>query len=292
MLNTDEDRQARALLRTAADSIPGGADALTGNLLAGVRARRVRSRRRVRVTMSLGTAIALAGGAVVAVLATTATSVQSAYAAVTAAAATTSSQSFRVTVTMSVPPPPGRPGKALTGSPTETGLFDPAHRVGETTSGGRQTVFADGWEYQRIPLAKDTDDKPWLANRVPAALPVIGFIGALPARAADTATPQSLLGLLKAAHGVQADGPASGPGWTGTKYTFSYRGEHGTVSVDQQRRVRELAVSMPVYYDTLPGSKVPSRTVTARIAVTFGDFGVPVRVTAPPASQVYFEPGS
>jgi len=49
---------------------------------------------------------------------------------------------------------------------------------------------------------------------------------------------------------------------------------------------------MPVYYDTVPGSKLPVRTGTARIAVTFGDFGVPVRVTAPPASQVYSEPGS
>ncbi len=34
MLNTHEDSQARALLRTAADSIPGGADALASDLLA------------------------------------------------------------------------------------------------------------------------------------------------------------------------------------------------------------------------------------------------------------------
>ena len=53
MLNTYEDSQARALLRTAADSIPGSADALAGDLLAGdlvasVRARQVQSRRRSR----------------------------------------------------------------------------------------------------------------------------------------------------------------------------------------------------------------------------------------------------
>jgi hypothetical protein len=36
----------------------------------------------------------------------------------------------------------------------------------------------------------------------------------------------------------------------------------------------------------------PTPRDTGAITLTFGDFGVPVTVTAPPASQVYFEPGS
>lgn len=287
-----DDAQGRQLLLTAAESIPAG-DPLAGDLLAGLRSRRIRSRRRTRITLSLGTATALAGGAIAAVLATTATGLvgaQSAYAAVTAAVTTTSSHSFRMTMTMSVPPPPGHSVKALTGTPTETGLFDPVRRVGEMTSGGRQTVFAGGWEYQRIPLARDTDDKPWMASRAPTTLPIIGLIGALSAPAADSATPQSLFGLLKAAHGVRADGPASGPGWTGTKYTFSHASERGTVTVDQQGRVRELDIWMPVYFAPQPDSKLPPRRIgTARITVSFSDFGIPVPVTAPPASEVYFE---
>jgi hypothetical protein len=167
MFGIHEDDQARALLQTAADSIPGTNDPLADDLLAGVRSRRIRSRRRTRLTLSLGTATALAAGAIAAVLATTATGLvgtQSAYAAVTAAVTTTSSQSFRMTFSMSAPPLPGHPA-GLTGTSLETGLFDPARRVGEMTWGSHLTVFANGWDYQRVPLAKDTDDKPWIANR-------------------------------------------------------------------------------------------------------------------------------
>jgi hypothetical protein len=115
-------------------------------------------------------------------------------------------------------------------------------------------------------------------------------MGPLSTRAADSATPQTLFGLLKAARGVRADGRASGPGWTGTKYTFSYASQRGTVTVDQQGRVRGLDLGVPVYAASAQGSKLPPRPAgTARISVSFGDFGVHVSVTPPPASEVYFE---
>jgi hypothetical protein len=82
-------------------------------------------------------------------------------------------------------------------------------------------------------------------------------------------------------------GPASGPGWTGSKYAFTAHPAGspavtvaGTVDVDQQGRVRSL--------DTITTVRTryrnPAQTETEDL--TFGGFGGPVQVTAPPASQV------
>jgi hypothetical protein len=295
MFGIHDDDQARALLQTAADSIPGTSDPLADDLLAGVRSRRIRSRRRTRLTLSLGTATALAGGAIAAVLATTATGLvgaQSAYAAVTAAATTTSSQSFRMTLAINDVSTHGGPGLAITYVPSGTGLFNPASRVGEMGSGPRRAVFADGWEYLQTPRAKFTDDKPWIGIRDATTLPIIGLMGPLPTSAADSATPQSLFGLLKKAREVRADGAASGPGWTGTRYTFSYANERGTVIVDQQGRVREIDLALPLFFAPRSGKLSARPTGTVRVSASFGDFGVHVSVTPPPASEVFFEPGS
>jgi hypothetical protein len=80
--------------------------------------------------------------------------------------------------------------------------------------------------------------------------------------------------------------PASGPGWTGSKYAFTAHPGFldtvaGTVYVDQRGRVRRLATITTL---RIAGLSTPSRTETEDL--TFGDFGDPVRVTAPPASQV------
>ena len=85
---------------------------------------------------------------------------------------------------------------------------------------------------------------------------------------------------------MQAAGPASGPGWTGTKYAFTERLKYavtgetmsGTVYVDNQGHVRRMVTN-----DTI-GTK---DAITTTFDVTFGDFGVRVSVAAPPASQVY-----
>jgi hypothetical protein len=79
---------------------------------------------------------------------------------------------------------------------------------------------------------------------------------------------------------------ASGPGWTGSAYTFTAFGGYrqpghvpltvsGTVDVDRQGRVRRLDVVEPL------------RTVQWKLEATFWDFGVPVSVSPPPASEIY-----
>ena len=77
-------------------------------------------------------------------------------------------------------------------------------------------------------------------------------------------------------------GSASGPGWTGTRYVFAVPFPEGqqsltaTVELDQQGRVRRLVTI------TTQGN------VTTDRDLTLGDFGAPVRVTAPSASQVIY----
>jgi hypothetical protein len=87
--------------------------------------------------------------------------------------------------------------------------------------------------------------KHWL--RIPAAsivnLPSTGGF--------TTATPQQMLAEIKKAATVTVAGPASGPGWTGTRYAFS---------------------------------------ATLTHVLTFSDFGAPVTVTPPPADQTFSGP--
>jgi hypothetical protein len=102
-----------------------------------------------------------------------------------------------------------------------------------------------------------------------------GFDGILPE------DPGNLLALLRSATEVRDAGPASGPGWTGTRYTFTGHAAGipiqvtGTVAVDKQGRVRDLDVTRDY------GSGV---SVTD--AISFSDFGLSVHVSAPPANQI------
>jgi DNA-binding CsgD family transcriptional regulator len=79
----------------------------------------------------------------------------------------------------------------------------------------------------------------------------------------------------------------SGPGWSGTKYTFTTligggrEAVSGTAWVDQQGLVRRLLT-----VTTEKGLQTTDKTLlTTDRDITFGDFGAPVRVAAPPASQ-------
>jgi hypothetical protein len=291
MSDPRDNTAARALLLAAADAIPDGNGHLADDLLAGVRASRTRSRRRTRITLSLGTATALAGGAIAAVLATTATSLvstQTAYAAVTTAATTTSSQSFEMTLSVRLPEIVlGPRAKPVTG----TGVFDPARQSGEAALMGQRILYTGGWVYLRqSPPYTDSHGKLWVASRGQVTLPIFGLttgLGPLPLRAAASVTPQRLLGLLREARAVRPDGQASGPGWTGTRYAFSYAGGTGTVAVDRQGRVRELDLSIKTPYTT-GGRPERFEQAMTRVTVAFGDFGVPVSVTAPPAREVDF----
>jgi hypothetical protein len=84
-------------------------------------------------------------------------------------------------------------------------------------------------------------------------------------------------------------GPASGPGWTGSEYAFTVSttlpgplhsgvSVSGTVGVDQQGRVRQFDA-----VESIAGIEV-------KVAITFGEFGLPVSVSAPPASQTFTLP--
>jgi hypothetical protein len=99
--------------------------------------------------------------------------------------------------------------------------------------------------------------------------------------------------MLKSAASVQAEGPASGPGWTGTKYAFTEPPPKGivismttggTVYVDNQGRVRQM-VTKQTRTVRLTDNTIGTDTVT--YDVTFSAFGVRISVTPPPASQVY-----
>jgi hypothetical protein len=272
MFDSGTDQAARPLLQAAAASIPPGTD-----LLAGFRTRHARaSRRRVRarIALSLATAAALAGGIFAAV---TASVVQapSAYAAVAAAATRTSAQSFRASVTFS-----------LEGGyqETETGVFNPAKQLGLATGTGLQILYGSGQisaitEYGRGTGAqiRFVDGTAYASVSAPDRAEYkgkawIGIRDLLGAKAGLVAipSPQSMFGTVRASDHVRYAGPASGPGWTGSRYTFSDFGASCSVSVDRQGRVR--------VFETSGGG--------TRLRITFADFGVPVAVSAPPASAV------
>jgi hypothetical protein len=261
--------------------------------------RRISRRWRMRTLVPAG-AVVVIGGAVALALALAATvaDAPSALAAVTAAAAKTSAESFRVTSTMTeaVPAAPdfGRPPLGI------TGVFDPARGLGEEVARNGMVhirivdgnIYVASSRFASAPIWQWLHGKTWIASPVPWRLPV-GFDLIRGFNGDEPIDPSALLGMLKSAASVQAEGAASGPGWTGTKYVFTERpkdavpGEpvSGTVYVDNQGHVRRMVTS-DTYQISL--TNVTKATETDTVDVTFGDFGVRVSVTAPPASQVYY----
>jgi len=269
-----EEAEGQRLLTAAFETVPAGG-APAGELLRRVR-RRGRTRRRVRTLVSAGAVAALGGAAAVAVtLTATVAAAPSAAAAVTAAAAKTSAGSFHVTVQQTVL---GSSAGARS-SVQVAGNFDPSRGVGDETasSGPVSAVFYLGKEsYARVSKADPLGHgQPWVESRN-IGLPwgPAGILAQLERGGTTTVTDE---------------GPASGPGWSGTKYAFTIRaGKNGpvavsgTVDVDNQGLVRDLVQSTTL--QPVPGE--PGVTFTDD--VTFSDFGESVLIpAAPPASQVY-----
>lgn len=216
-------------------------------------------------------------------------------AALTAAMVKTSEQSFTFTETARITVSPG--SRHTTSA---AGEFDPVTRTGWTSVDGTgqvlRVLWAGGHEYVRMrphnPLAHG---KLWIEHPQPTApltanparlLPLItwGFY----ANADSVGGPADLLALLKSATSVRGEGPASGPGWTGTKYGFTvndagpaFNSISGTVSVDSSGRVRQLV--------TVLQGQAGATTMVNQVTIAFGGFGTPVSVTPPPASQVYVQ---
>jgi hypothetical protein len=266
-----DEAEGKRLLTAAFETVPVG-EAPAGELLRQVR-RRAKTRRRVRTLVPAGAVAALGGATAVAVtLTATVAAAPSAFAAVTAAAAKTSAESFHVTIQSTVV----RSSSGARSSVRLVGGFDPSRGLGvETASSGtvRQVRYLGKHVYARIPKTDPLGHgKPWLES-LKIALPY---------------DPGTFLAQLEKAGTVTDEGPASGPGWTGTKYAFVIRaGKNGpvvvsgTVYVDKRGLVRHLVMTNTI----LPVTGEPGLTIYAD--VTFGDFGVSVPVAAPPASQVH-----
>jgi hypothetical protein len=293
----ETEEQVRQLLALASEDVPQGARG-QGVLLEGVLARSARARRaRRRLLTSAATASVLT--AALAILMSGATAVrlpgassthygnppESALTAVTLAAAETAVQTYQVQATFTYTGPRGwRISPSLV---TLTGEFDPARGLGEV-SGTRDIRWAGGYAYVYAGHDPAFGAKPWIRVRESAVRVLSSRRLGLGDLVAGRVGPQGLLEWLRSATQVRAVGPASGPGWTGTRYAVSgratvgyYVGETdaGTVDVDRQGLVRRLDITQV--------SKVGADRFGTTVRLAFDDFGVPVAVAAPPLSQTY-----
>jgi hypothetical protein len=301
----DTEEEARRLVAVAVSDMPPGSD-----LLSSVRRRRAAHRVRIRAALAAGAAGAVAVAVAVAVVVAAAVTVgvplaRSALAAVTAAARLTAAQSYQMTVTSSNRTIP--PWSAGMGQPwTVSGDFSPARGIGEEDGG--QVRFVGGYVYTYVggtAVARVHHGKSWVKTPEPSFISRVQAVRGVAAWLNNSVDllltgPQDLLGLLESATQVRETGTASGPGWTGTGYAFSaaialgasknsIMSISGTVGVDTRGRVRRLDATITVH---VPPSAVQPpgvhiTTIIRTVQVTLGDFGLPVSVTAPPASDVF-----
>jgi hypothetical protein len=155
------------------------------------------------------------------------------------------------------------------------------HLAASTCSNGVRAREVGGYTYLYITDPVDHPGRHW--DRIPTA-----SLGDLPSINSFTAAaPRQMLAEIKKADKVTVVGPASGPGWTGTRYAFSGSPGagiklSGTVTVDQQGRARALVLTI-----RLTGAI--NVFVTTQV-LTFSGFGAPVTVTPPPADQTFSGP--
>jgi hypothetical protein len=247
-----------------------------------VRRRHRRPRRRVFVAAGG----AVAAGVTAALLAASVGHTPSPLAAVASAPAKTSAGSYRFSLDSVV----RFRGREMH-SDVVSGAFDPRHGLGtEMLAVQRpqgpvtaQIRFLGRYVYTRV-SGSSVLGKPWdkapvppvAADGIPPGYEIYGFVTDRPI------SPAELSGALRSASTVREAGSVSGLGWTGTRYVFTVRFPEArqsltaTVELDQQGRVRRLVTI------TRQGN------VTTDRDLTFSDFGAPVPVTAPPASQVAY----
>lgn len=262
--------------------------------------------RRVRVLVAAG---AVAAAALAACGTTAPPAVPSPLSAVTSALARTAAESY----TFSLDSTTLAAGKELNkklNSGVISGTFDPRHGLGTEVltqhssqhSARAQIRFIGTYLYTWVSPGSGmgTLSKPWdksrsaiaAAGRMPPG-DLYGFVSDQPV------SPDELVVVLRSAGAAVHDsGPVSGPGWTGGKYTFTarlYDGKEsvsGTAYVDRQGRVRRLTTitteePRPAY---ARNAKNVVSLVTDR-ELTFGHFGAPVLVSAPPPSQTVYTSG-
>jgi hypothetical protein len=254
-------------------------------------ARRPRSRRRTYALTAAGAVAVAAAAAGVTVALHPGPAAPSPIAAVTTALARTSAQSYTFSLDTTV----RIAGRRTLNSDAVSGAFDPrhgrstelltAHSAGRTTRA--QIRFIGASLYTSVSpgggFGKLWDETPVKAAAAGAMPPgdLYGFVSDQPV------SPAALTVVLRApSTAVRDAGPASGPGWSGTKYSFTTRLDGGresvtgTAYVDQQGRVRRLLTTTAEQ-----GAHAVGKTLlTTDRDIIFGDFGAPVPVTAPPAS--------
>jgi len=263
---SDTETEMRGLLAAATADMPPGIDLLDG--LAKARRRDRARRTRGRAVLSAGVA---AAAAVVTAVMLTIGSAPPALATVTTALTRTLAQNYHLTEQDSFFVIAR--GQTHDSVPlTCTIAADPVHHLEASTCTGNFSMReVDGYMYlnllpgtnwDRVPAA--AVDRPWPPN-------LNGY--------ATGATPQQMLSAIEKADKVTVAGSASGPGWTGTRYTISGRLSStdtisGTLAVDQQGRARTLDLTTRV-----------GTSLGVVQALTFSDFGAQVTVTPPPADQ-------
>ena len=291
----DTEERARRLLAVAAEDVPPGID-----LLRGVRMRRQKRAMRLRAAMAAG---AVGIGAAVTAVTLLAVQAPSALAQVTGAAARTAVASYRMHAAEHIVRIGGLRSQPWT---TASGAFDPVRGTGEQTDNlGAQIRYGGGYMYLFVTdslrdgaRAQGTPIPAWASwERLPIRLqpgPDVGraelaMLGGFPAMLGQV-DPQDLLAMLRSATQVREVGPASGPGWTGSAYTFTAKttltgplhtpvSTSGTVDVDQQGLVRQVGT-----LESFAGT-------VRKVEITFADFGRLVSVNPPPASVTFIPAG-
>jgi hypothetical protein len=272
----DAETEARRLLAAATEDMPPRIGLLDGFAAA---RRRDRARRTRRGAM-LSAGIAVIAASVTAVTLTIG-SAAPALATVTSALNRTLTQSYHLTEQdSSYYIWNGR--IRYPAHNTCAGKADPVrHLAANSCSNGARGRVVGGYTYLYITDPVDHPGRHW--ERIPTAS--LGYLPSI--NDVTAATPQQMLAEIKKADKVTVAGPASGPGWTGTRYAFGASPEagaklSGTVSVDRQGLARALVLTI-----RLTG---PINVFVTTQVLTFSDFGAPVTVTPPPANQTFSVP--
>jgi hypothetical protein len=298
-VHADETGEARRLLAAALDSVPADPVTAGDGLLRAVR-RRYARRRRTRALASAAGAVVAAGSAAAVLLSATVAAAPPALAAVTGALSRASAESFRMNLTVTAVP-----AQPVTPSPLYiTGELDLKRNLGqETMSNGWRTLIVGGNAYTKILPSQTeqygTDGKLWTETPLWVAGDDLPYKSAGGQLAWDFNSnrpfnPQAVLAALNSdAKALDEEGPVSGPGWTGTRYTFTVSHPEGTgglidsitctMAVDSQGHIRSLAQTTVFVAGGKPGTAGKS-TYTADF--TFSEFGIRFSVTPPPASQI------
>jgi hypothetical protein len=244
--------------------------------------------------------VVAAGSAAAVLLSATVAAAPPALAAVTGALSRASAESFRMNLTVTAVP-----AQPVTPSPLYiTGELDLKRNLGqETMSNGWRTLIVGGNAYTKILPSQTeqygTDGKLWTETPLWVAGDDLPYKSAGGQLAWDFNSnrpfnPQAVLAALNSdAKALDEEGPVSGPGWTGTRYTFTVSHPEGTgglidsitctMAVDSQGHIRSLAQTTVFVAGGKPGTAGKS-TYTADF--TFSEFGIRFSVTPPPASQI------